>query len=119
MRMLANSGFPTRRKIVIAGPRFLSHFSRFIVSFSLLGSGLLHAQPQLPLGQPIAPAPADPAIVAALQQVSPDNIKAIIIKLVSFNNRSTLSSMEIDLAPGTGINAAADWIESEFKRYST
>ena len=103
---------------MIAGPRFLSHFSRFMVSFSLFGSGLLHAQQQLPLGQPITPAPADPAIVSALQQVSPDNIKAIITKLVSFNNRSTLSSMETDLAPGTGINAAADWIESEFKRYS-
>ena len=104
--------------IVTAGPRFLTHFSRFMVSFSLLGSGLLLAQQQLPLGQPITPAPADPTVVAALQQVPPDNIKAIITKLVSFNNRSTLSSMETDLPPGTGINAAANWIESEFKRYS-
>jgi hypothetical protein len=56
--------------------------------------------------------------VGALKQASPDNIKAIITKLVSFKNRSTLSSMDTDLPPGTGINAAADWIDSEFKRYS-
>jgi len=29
-----------------------------------------------------------------------------------------LSSMEQDLPAGQGINAAADWIEAEFKRYS-
>ncbi len=74
--------------------------------------------PDAPAGRPIQAAPADPAIAAALQQVSPDRIKATITRLVSFNNRSTISSMETDLAPGTGINAAADWIESEFKRYS-
>jgi hypothetical protein len=106
---------------VTVGPRFLTHFSRLTVAASLLAVGLLHAQQAqqpLPAGQPIAPAPADPAIAGALQQVSPDNIKAIITKLVSFKNRSTLSSMDTDLPPGTGINAAADWIESEFKRYS-
>jgi hypothetical protein len=68
--------------------------------------------------QPIAPAPADPAIAAALQQVSAERIHADISKLVSFNNRSTLSSMETDLAPGTGVSAAADWIAAEFNRYS-
>lgn len=69
--------------------------------------------------QPVSPAPADPAIAAALRQVSADYIRIAIEKLVSFNNRNTLSSMETDLKPGTGINAAADWIESEFKRIST
>lgn len=68
--------------------------------------------------QPVSPAPVDPAIAAALRQVSPTYAQATIEKLVSFNNRSTLSSMETDLKPGTGINAAADWIESEFKRIS-
>jgi hypothetical protein len=91
---------------------------RLALACSLLPAATLHAQQPLPTGQPIAPAPADPAIAAALQQVSPDNIKAIIAKLVSFNNRSTISSMETDLAPGTGVSAAADWIESEFKRIS-
>ncbi|HEY1995062.1 MAG TPA: M28 family peptidase, partial [Edaphobacter sp.] len=107
------------------GPRFLTHFTRLSVGAALLTAAVIHAQqpaanaPQSsPVGQPVTTAPADPAIAAALQQVSPDNIKATITKLVSFKNRSTLSSMETDLPPGTGINAAADWIESEFKRYS-
>jgi hypothetical protein len=113
---------------VIVGPRFLTHFNRLTLLSCLLTTGLLQAQrppaptgppvPLAPPGQPITPAPADPAIAAALKQVSPDQIKATITKLVSFNNRSTLSSMDTDLKPGTGINAAADWIESEFKRYS-
>lgn len=74
--------------------------------------------PIAPAGRPISVAPADPAIAAALQQVSADQIHATIAKLVSFKNRSTLSSMDTDLPPGTGINAAADWIFSEFERYS-
>ncbi|MCU1324486.1 MAG: peptidase [Acidobacteriaceae bacterium] len=76
------------------------------------------AQGQLPAGAPIPVAAADPAIAAVLKQVSPERIQATITKLVSFNNRSTLSSMETDLKPGTGVNAAADWIESEFKATS-
>lgn len=99
-------------------PRFLPQFSRLTVIVPFLAIAFLHAQQPAPVGQPVTVAPVDPAIASALQQVSPDNIKAIITKLVSFNNRSTLSSMETDLPPGTGINAAADWIESEFKRYS-
>lgn len=81
----------------------------------LFGAGPAHSQQ---VGAPIAPAPVDPAIAEALRQVSPQKIQATIEKLVSFKNRSTLSSMETDLPPGTGINNAADWIESEFKRYS-
>ncbi len=103
---------------MIVGPRFIAHFGRFTAIASLVTASLLPAQVLLSTGQPITPAPADPAIAAALKQVSPDQIKATITKLVSFNNRSTLSSMDTDLKPGTGINAAADWIESEFKRYS-
>jgi hypothetical protein len=67
---------------------------------------------------PIQPASADPAIAAALKQVSAERIKADIAKLVTFNNRSTISSMETDPPPGTGVSAAADWIEAEFKRTS-
>ena len=70
-------------------------------------------------GSPIQTAPADPAIASALTGVSPKQIHATIEKLVSFNNRSTLSSMETDLAPNTGVLAAADWITSEFQRIST
>ncbi|WP_263381008.1 M20/M25/M40 family metallo-hydrolase [Granulicella paludicola] len=60
----------------------------------------------------------DPKIAAAIAQISPDNIHADIEKLVSFKNRSTLSSMDKDLPAGTGINAAADWIFSEYTRIS-
>ncbi|NYF92186.1 M20/M25/M40 family metallo-hydrolase [Tunturiibacter empetritectus] len=92
----------------------LSH----LLATSAFACTLLHAQQPLPTGKPITPAPADPVIAAALAQVSPDHIKATITKLVSFNNRSTLSSLDTDLAPNTGVNAAADWIESEFKSIS-
>jgi hypothetical protein len=89
----------------------------------LLAPTLLQAQQPAstanPPGQPIIPAHPDPAIAAALSQVSPDRIRATIEKLVSFNNRSTLSSNDTDLAPNTGVLAAADWIESEFNLISS
>lgn len=70
------------------------------------------------VGVPETPAPSDPALVKALQQVSPEMIQATITKLVSFHNRSTLSSMDTDLPPGQGVTAAADWITSQFQAYS-
>jgi len=78
------------------------------------------AQPLIPpsAAHEITPAPADPAIAAALKQVSPEQIQAIITRLVAFNNRSTVSSIDTDLAPGTGVLPAADWIESQFKEIS-
>ena len=85
-----------------------------VAGILLAGASALHAQ----TGSPIQPAPVDPAIAGALRQVSADHVRATIEKLVSFNNRSTLSSMETDLKPGTGVSAAADWIESEFKSIS-
>ena len=109
---------PERENIVTVGRclfRCVSHLSA--ATFLLLVTPL-HAQQIASLGQPIAPAAADPAIAGALQQVSPDHIRATIEKLVSFNNRNTLSSMDTDLAPNTGVSAAANWIESEFKRIS-
>ena len=69
-------------------------------------------------GKPIAVEPMDKQINAALKHVSAETIKANIEKLVSFNNRSTISSTETDLPPGTGILAASDWIEAQFKAYS-
>ena len=86
---------------------------------SLAGLSLAAPAQKLPPGPtPIQPAPADPAIAAALAKISPGQIRADIAKLVSFNNRSTISSMETDLPPGTGVSAAADWLESEYKRIS-
>jgi hypothetical protein len=68
--------------------------------------------------QLIAPAPPDPAIAAALQHISPNNIQADIARLVSFRNRSTISSNETDLPPDTGVLAAGDWVFAEFTRIS-
>ncbi len=62
--------------------------------------------------------PPDPAIVHALSRISPAQIQHTIATLVSFHNRSTLSSLDKDLPPGTGVVAAADWIESQFKEIS-
>ena len=62
------------------------------------------------------PAPEDPAIAQALQQVSSDRIRSIIEKLVSFGNRSTLSTADTDLPPGTGAATASAWIEQQFQQ---
>ena len=70
------------------------------------------------IGTPIRPAPADPAIAHALQQISPQQIQHTIEALVNFHTRNTLSSTTKDLPAGQGVSAAADWIESEFKRYA-
>ena len=105
-------------------PRSFARFTLPVaVAATVFGSALLVGQTSsapasAQAGAPIAPAPADPAIAGALREVSADRIRATIEKLVTFNNRNTLSSMETDLRPGTGINAAADWIESEFKSIS-
>src|SRR5579883_1730538 len=69
------------------------------------------------VGTPIRSAPADPAIAHALEQISSRQIQSTIETLVAFHTRNTLSSMETDLPENQGIRAAADRIESEFKRY--
>ncbi|MDP9051064.1 MAG: M28 family metallopeptidase [Acidobacteriota bacterium] len=94
-----------------SSPRRINIFCIALVAAALL-------PPALKAQQPIAPAPADPAIASALSHVSPDRIRADIAKLVTFNNRSTLSSMDTDLPPNTGAIAASDWIFSEFTRIS-
>ena len=85
----------------------------------LLSAGTLPAQQASVPGKPVTAPPPDPVIAKALTEISAQHIQATIEKLVTFKNRSTLSSAETDLPPGTGVSAAADWIESEFKRYST
>jgi hypothetical protein len=63
--------------------------------------------------------PVDSRIAAALQQVSPERIRANIEKLASFGTRSTISAQDAaSIAPGRGIGAAREWIKSEFERYS-
>src|SRR4051794_38435157 len=70
------------------------------------------------VGEPLKADPVDAQIRAALKLVSADRIKANISHLVEFHNRSTISSTETDLKPGTGVLAAADWIKSQFEGYS-
>ncbi len=65
----------------------------------------------------VSPATPDPQIVAALHEVSPQHIQQTIEKLVSFETRSTLSS-DMPASSGKGATAAAEWIRSEFERYS-
>jgi hypothetical protein len=69
-------------------------------------------------GSPIEAAPLDPAIQAALGQISARQIRRTIEKLVSFHNRNTLSSMDTGLPAGQGVTAAADWIAQQFVDYS-
>ncbi len=64
------------------------------------------------------PADADPQIVAALRDISPDRIQQTIEKLVSFQTRQTLSS-DMPAMTGKGINAAAEWIQGELQQYSS
>lgn len=68
--------------------------------------------------KPVRPAPADPAIARALATIRPARIHQTIQTLVGFQTRNTLSSMDKDLPPGTGIQAAADWIYDQFQDIS-
>ena len=82
----------------------------------LLVAGLAAAQmDSRSFGKPIQPAPVNPRIQAAIGQISPQRIEHDIATLVSFHNRSTLSSNDKDLPPGQGVLAAADWIEAQFR----
>jgi hypothetical protein len=69
--------------------------------------------------RPVTPAPADPAIAHAIAAIDSARIHQIIEKLVSFQTRNSLSSMEQDLPEGTGVQAAADWIFDQFQQIST
>ena len=97
--------------------------ARLVRSLSLLTAltvPSLHAQqPDYErVGAPLPTDPADPAIVAALNNISADHIRATIEKLVSFGTRNTLSSVEPNLPAGTGASAAADWIHGQFTAIS-
>ncbi|HEY3989349.1 MAG TPA: M28 family peptidase [Acidobacteriaceae bacterium] len=70
------------------------------------------------VGQPIPAAPADPALTHALAEVSAAPIRHTISTLVDFRTRNTLSSMDTDLPPNTGVTAAAKWIEQQFTAIS-
>jgi hypothetical protein len=69
-------------------------------------------------GSPVSSAAVDRQIAAALKEVSGEKIRANIEALVGFKNRSTVSSLETDLPPGTGVLAASDWIRQQLESYS-
>jgi hypothetical protein len=61
----------------------------------------------------------DAHIAETIRQVSTDHIRQTIEKLVSFENRSTISAQdEESIKAGKGIGAAREWIKAEFERYS-
>jgi hypothetical protein len=89
-----------------------------MLTLSLCGS-MGHAQPDFLIhASPIAPAAQDPAIASALETIQPAHIEETIKALVGFGTRSTLSSMETDLPPGQGVNAAAEWVAGQFEQIS-
>jgi hypothetical protein len=67
---------------------------------------------------PIATAAADPVIAHALADVSAAHIRQTISTLVDFHTRNTISSMDTDRPPNTGVTAAAKWIEQQFTQIS-
>ncbi|HWA94178.1 MAG TPA: M20/M25/M40 family metallo-hydrolase [Terracidiphilus sp.] len=95
-------------------------FSQIVpLSVLILASTGLLAQPDyLRYGMASQPAPADPAIVHALESIHASSIEQTIKTLVSFGTRSTLSSEEHDLPPKEGIRAASDWIYGQFEEIS-
>jgi hypothetical protein len=90
---------------------------------AIAASTILAAAVTIPCPAQSEPAPLsaapDPAVQAALKQIDPQRIHAIIEKLVTFGNRSTLSSVATGLPPGQGVLPAADWIESQFREISS
>jgi Peptidase family M28 len=94
---------------------------KFPVIFLAIGvasTACLAQSDYLAHGSPVVPAKVDPAVKQALVPIQPAHIEQTIKALVGFGTRSTLSSMETDLPSGQGINAAADWVESQFKKIS-
>jgi len=57
----------------------------------------------------------DPAIKQMIDEVSEQNIEAIVRKLVTFKTRHTLSDTT---SKTTGIGAARNWIKSEMEKYA-
>lgn len=91
----------------------------FVLPGLALAAAVCGAQPDyLRHSSPVVPAPADPAIARALKGIQPAHIHQTIETLVGFGTRNTLTSMETDLPPGQGINAAADWIFGQFEAIS-
>jgi Peptidase family M28 len=90
----------------------LARIADVMVAFFLAVASLSAQEPSPPAAAP------DPQIAAALAEVSPAQIQRNIEKLVGFYTRQTLSAGTPAMG-GKGIDAAADWIDGEFQRYSS
>lgn len=95
----------------------------FLLLMLLAGPCVARAAEAAAVAPASVPAPPgmnpDPAIAAALQEVSAKQIEQTINKLVSFGTRQTLSINNPGAATSDqGIVAARKWIKSEFERYS-
>lgn len=73
------------------------------------------AWPPSDLGEELKPQVPTDELVEMLQEVSAENIEAIIEKLVSFGTRHTLSQQN---STTRGIGAARDWIYHEMSKYA-
>lgn len=113
--MLRHKSFPSAFVFLMRRAFVASAIAGMVCSAASLSA---QRQDYVVAGKPITLAPVDPQIAAALAKISPEQLRATDAKLVSFKQRVTIGSMETDLPPGTGILAAADWIESQFKAYS-
>src|SRR5437763_8924153 len=92
-------------------PSFLA-----IITLCVVGSALPVPAQQV---QDLSSRNPDPKIRAALQEISPEQVRSDIEKLVSFQTRSTISAQDAaSIAAGHGIGAAREWIKGEFERYS-
>lgn len=109
-----------KRALILAGPRLAAVLgSLAICAMSGPPNHAIAATRDLDVaGSAIRPAPVDAGIAKALERISATEVEHTIRTLVGFGTRNTLSSMEQDLPAGQGINAAADWIEAQLKRYS-
>lgn len=62
--------------------------------------------------------PADPAIAAALREVSPAEMRKTVEALVSYHNRNTAGGGDTTLPEHTGVDAAAKWVRARFEQIS-
>jgi len=73
------------------------------------------AWPPSNVGVELVPQATEDEVTAMLDEISPENIEAIISKLVSFGTRHTLATFN---SSTRGIHAARDWIASEMRGYA-
>lgn len=81
-------------------------FSTIILLLLLLSRGAF--------SQSVAPQP-DPAIRQMVEEISAQNLEAVVRKLASFETRHSLSTQT---SKTKGIGAARNWVEDEFKKYA-